>query len=110
MIATNHSPDLITNVALSLRTIAGTIPYYIWTLNNDGTIPVPILGDVLYVATNIPAQIIALLTGVRGASIFPIIPPGPPTWPDDKTVTILAACSGGAPGSSAELCDAGSVA
>lgn len=112
MIATNKSPDFFTNVALSLRTIFATIPYYVWTLNNDGTIPVPLLGDVLYVATNIPAQIVARLTGVTGASIFPLFPPGPPTWPGMEEAiesdTTMLAC--GDPGTAAEVCDAGIVA
>lgn len=112
MIATNKSPDFFTNVALSLRTIFATIPYYVWTLNNDGTIPVPILGDILYIATNIPAQLVARLTGVTGASIFPLFPPGPPTWPGmeeavESDTTVLAC---GDPGPAAEFCDAGIVA
>lgn len=112
MIATNKSPDFFTNVALSLRTIFATIPYYVWTLNNDGTIPVPILGDVLYIATNIPAQLVARLTGVTGASIFPLFPPGPPTWPGmeeaiESDTTVLSC---GDTGPAAEVCDAGIVA
>jgi hypothetical protein len=114
MIATNHSPDFFTDVALSLRTIFATIPYYIWTLNNDGTIPIPILGDVLYVATNIPAQIVARLTGVTGASIFPLFPPGPPSWPGQEEPiapdTAVLACGSGELGSAAAMCDAASVA
>jgi Type I phosphodiesterase / nucleotide pyrophosphatase len=114
MIATNRSPDFVTNVALSLRTIFATIPYYVWTLNNDGTIPVPILGDVLYVATNVPAQIVAWLTGVTGASIFPLFPPGPPTWPGREEPiapdTAVLACGGGELASAAAVCDAASVA
>jgi hypothetical protein len=113
MIATNQPPDFFTNVALSLRTIFATIPYYVWTLNNDGTLPSPI-GSVLYVATNIPAQIVAALTGVTGASIFPLFPPGPPTWPGQEETLApdtLLACGGGQLGSAAEVaCDATSVA
>jgi hypothetical protein len=111
-IATNHSPGLLTNVALSLRTIFATIPYYVWTLNNDGTIPVPLLGNVLYMVTNVPAQIIARLTGVTGARIFPLLPPGPPSWPGkEETITSdtsTLACDGGDP--AAVSCDAASVA
>jgi hypothetical protein len=112
MIATNQPPDIVTNVALSLRTIFATIPYYVWTLTIDGTLPSPI-GDVLYVVTNVPAQIVARLTGVTGASIFPLLPPGPPSWPGQEAPepdTAVLAC-GGAPGSAAEAaCDAASVA
>jgi hypothetical protein len=82
MIATNQSPDIITNVALSLRTIFASIPYFIYDFTVDSTGPIKIVGDVLYVATNIPAQIVAFLTGVSGASLFPILPPPPPSWPN----------------------------
>jgi hypothetical protein len=114
MIAMNHSPDIVTDVALSLRTIFATIPYYVYDFTSGGTLPIPILGDVLYVATNIPAQIVAWLTGVTGASIFPLLPPGPPSWPGQEEATepdtAILAC-GGTPGSAADLlCDAGNVA
>jgi Type I phosphodiesterase / nucleotide pyrophosphatase len=113
-IAKNKSPGLITNVALSLRTIFATIPYYVWTLNNDGALPIPLLGNVLYVVTNIPAQLVARLTGVSGASIFPLLPPGPPSWPGQEesitSDTIILAC-GSEPGSAGQTsCDAASVA
>jgi len=105
MIAMNHSPDIVTDVALSLRTIFATIPYYVWMLTNDGTLPIPILGNVLYVVTNVPAQIVALLTGVTGARIFPLLPPGPPSWPGQEEGiapdTAILAC-GGASGLPAE--------
>ena len=114
MIATNHSPDFFTDVALSLRTIFATIPYYVWTLNNDGTIPIPILGDLLYVATNVPAQLIALLTGVTGASIFPLLPPGPPSWPGQEEPfapdTAILACSSSQGSAALSLCGTESVA
>ena len=74
--------------------------------------PVPILGDLLYVATNIPAQIVARLTGVTGASIFPLLPPPPPSWPGQRSRRrrrIILVC-GGAPGSAAVLCGEPSVA
>ncbi len=114
MIATNHSPDIVTDVALSLRTIFATIPYFVWTLTNDGTLPIPILGNVLYVATNVPAQIVALLTGVTGARIFPLLPPGPPSWPGQEEGTApdtaILAC-GGPSGLAAESsCYASNVA
>ena len=81
-IARTTIPDLITNVALSLRTIFATVPYYVYTFGNDVSDGLPsilsagqIVFDGLYVATNVPAQIVALLTGVTGASIFPLLPP-----------------------------------
>ena len=80
-IATNDFPPFVTGVSLGLRTIFATIPYYVYMFGNDlGAglpsvilVPVKILFDGLYVATNVPAQIVALLTGVTGARIFPII-------------------------------------
>ena len=88
-IATNDSPDFVTDVALGLRTIFATMPYYVYMFGNDFgaglpsfiVVPVKILFDGLYVATNVPAQIVALLTGVTGARIFPLLPPAPPSWP-----------------------------
>lgn len=78
-IASNRSPDPLTDLRLSLRTIFATIPYLVYTEFGS----VPILGDVLYVATNILAQIVAYLTGVQGASIFPLLPPPPPSFPSE---------------------------
>jgi Type I phosphodiesterase / nucleotide pyrophosphatase len=72
-IAANKAPGFFTNVSLSARTIFATVPYYVYTYVGQ----VPVVGDVLYVATNIPAQIVARLTGVTGASIFPLLPPPP---------------------------------
>jgi Type I phosphodiesterase / nucleotide pyrophosphatase len=109
-IAMNDYPDLVTNVALSLRTIFATVPYYVWLLTNDGTLPSPI-GDVLYVATNIPAQIVARLTGVTGASIFPLFPPPPPDFGPSEEATLpdaILVCA--APGSAPGLCGEPSVA
>ena len=115
-IATNQPPDIVTNIALSLRTIFATIPYYVYEFTSGGTMPIPVLGDALYVATNIPAQIVARLTGVTGARIFPLLPPGPPSWPEDEEATspdisIVACGDKGSSASAAEsLCDAGIVA
>ena len=107
MIATNQSPDIITTVALSLRTIFATIPYLIYGFTVDSTGPIKIVGDVLYVATNVPAQIVAFLTGVTGARIFPILPPPPPSWPNSPeeagpAVTTILVC--GVPGAVAGSC------
>jgi hypothetical protein len=114
-IATNDYPDPLTDVALTLRTIFATVPYLVFDFTSGGTTPIPILGDLLYVATNIPAQIVAQLTGVYGASIFPLFPPPAPSWPTPEQATVpdvaILACRGGASGSGAEsLCDAGIVA
>jgi hypothetical protein len=115
-------PDIGTNIALSVRTIAATIPYYVDNLTNDiveallgiaaqqiflisplaalAIVPVDIIGDLAYIATNIVAQIVASLTGVTGASIFPLERPAPPTFPEtpeeSSTPDLLAVtCSDG---------------
>ena len=122
-IATNDFPPFVTGVSLGLRTIFATIPYYVYMFGNDlGAglpsvilVPVKILFDGLYVATNVPAQIVALLTGVTGARIFPLLPPAPPVFPPAEDATLpdsaLLVCGpGGAPGSAAESwCGAGSA-
>jgi hypothetical protein len=82
-------PDIFTRVTLSLRTIAGMVPYIVYEQKHiigsqvpDAlVVPVGILFDGLYVVTNVPAQIFARLTGVTGASIFPLLPPDWPTFP-----------------------------
>ena len=94
-IASNRSPDAITDLALSLRTIFATIPYLV----HQELGSVPILGDLLYVATNIPAQIVAYLTGVQGASIFPLLPPAPPSFPPANDPSMQLEC-----GADAEAC------
>ncbi|MET0452139.1 MAG: alkaline phosphatase family protein, partial [Mycobacterium sp.] len=96
-IAKNKSPDFLTDAALTLRTIFSTVPYYVYTFGNDLTaglpsflqLPVKLLFDGLYVATNVPAQIVAFLTGVSGARIFPLLPPAPPNFPPSEDATLL---------------------
>jgi hypothetical protein len=96
-------PDIVTNVALDLRVIATLVPYLVYEqkqtthveLTDLANLDIPILSDLaalamgpadllfdaLYVVTNVPAQIIARLTGVTGASIFPLLPPDWPVFP-----------------------------
>jgi Type I phosphodiesterase / nucleotide pyrophosphatase len=77
-------PDVATNVALVIRTIAATIPYVVYTIFDGLTagmseplkLPIQFIGALLYQATNIPAQLIARLTGVTGNQIIP-----PDLWP-----------------------------
>lgn len=86
-------PDIQTNVALSLRTIFATIPYYIDTFTTDITaqlqaiagqgiflvsdiaaiavFPVNLIGDALYAVTNAIAQVVARLTGINGGLLLP---------------------------------------
>lgn len=117
----NGYPDIATNVALSVRTIFTSIPYFIYTFTYDtidqlkavakqdiflvsalaglAVVPVQLVGNLLYVATNIPAQIVARLTGVTGASIFPLVAPPPSTWPPAQLNVpdlALLACGDGA--------------
>jgi hypothetical protein len=70
--ASNDYPNIVTNVALSVRTIVAFLPYYV----QGAGLPAP-LDDILYVATNVPAQLVALGTGVWGVRLFPILPPPP---------------------------------
>ncbi|WP_431237682.1 alkaline phosphatase family protein [Mycolicibacterium aichiense] len=77
-------PDVATNIALDLRTVAGFVPYFVYSLFNGLTadmtgpfkLPIQFVGAVLYQLVNIPAQIIARLTGVTGNQIIP-----PDLWP-----------------------------
>jgi len=120
-IAQNESPDILTNVRLGLRTIFATIPYYIYDFGSGAgaglpsflVLPVKLVFDGLYVATNVPAQFVALLTGVSGARFFPLLPPPPPDFPPADEAILLDSARlvcGGAPGSVAELrCGAASA-
>ena len=61
-IAQNKSPDFITDVALTLRTIFATVPYYVYMFGNDAraglpsflALPVQLLFDGLYVVDQRP--------------------------------------------------------
>ena len=106
-------PDPVTNAALVTRTLFALVPYFVYTFTNDITaqlqaigglgavaaVAIRIVGDLLYVATNIPAQIVARLTGVTGASIFPLFPPEPPSTPSLEQATLpdpaILACDDG---------------
>lgn len=87
-IAENGYPDLITQVALGARTVFGFIPYYLFNFGNDTiadlpdflVLPASVVFDGLYVITNVPAQVVAFLTGVSGARLFPLLPPEPPNF------------------------------
>ncbi|MCZ0732310.1 alkaline phosphatase family protein [Mycolicibacterium iranicum] len=130
-------PDIGTNIALSVRTIVATIPYYVDNIVNGITsglqsladqdiflisplaqlaiIPVDIVGDIAYIATNIVAQIVAWLTGVEGASIFPLQRPTTPTfpWPPEESSTpdlVAVACTDGRVSSALFACGAAAVA
>lgn len=77
-------PDIATNISLMIRSIAGIIPYSIFTVFDSLAssvpeflqLPVQFIGAVIYQMFNIPAQIIARLTGVTGNQIIP-----PELWP-----------------------------
>ena len=70
-------------MALSVRTIVAFVPYFV----HGAGLPAP-LGDILYVATNVPAQVVAFGTGVYGVRLFPILPPPPAITfiPDEATI------------------------
>ncbi|MDQ2636075.1 MAG: alkaline phosphatase family protein [Actinomycetota bacterium] len=129
----NGYPDIATNVALSVRTIFTSIPYFIYEFTYDtidqlkaiagqdiflvsalaglAVVPVQLAGNLLYVATNIPAQIVARLTGVTGNSIFPLVPPPPSTWPPAQlNVPDMALLACGDATSAGAACNAAIVA
>ncbi|MGV0875163.1 alkaline phosphatase family protein [Mycolicibacterium sp. XJ879] len=120
-IAMNGYPDIGTDIALGIRTIFTSIPYFVYTFTYDtidqlrsiadqdiflvsalaglAIVPVQLVGNLLYVATNIPAQIVARLTGVNNNSIFPLIPAPPSTWPPSPLIPpnlALLTCGDGA--------------
>lgn len=103
LISKNGYPDTVTNIALGARTIFTSIPYFLFNFTADAVDglksvaaqniplvslvaglavgPVQFIGDVGYVATNLLAQVVARITGVTGASIFPLWPPAAPDFP-----------------------------
>jgi hypothetical protein len=94
-IASNDYPNIIVNVALTTRTIVAFVPYFV----HGADLPAP-LGDILYVATNVPAQVVAFATGVYGARLFPILPPPPaitfiPDGPTSIDAFLRMDCGGG---------------
>ncbi len=118
-IASYGYPDIGTQLRLDLRTIVTSVPYFVFGATQQFTaglqdlvdlgvplvslvakiaiIPVQLGGDLIYVATNLAAQIVAKLTGVEGARIFPLWPPAPPAiepQPDETTtlVDLFAVC------------------
>ncbi|KZS67312.1 hypothetical protein A4G27_19775 [Mycobacterium kansasii] len=72
-------PDIATNLSLGSRTVAATIPYFVYSpIQNivDAVpsflqLPVSWLGAAVYQSLNIPAQIWVRLTGVTGNQIIP---------------------------------------
>ncbi len=85
-IAYNDYPNIVVNVALSVRTIVAFIPYYVY----GAGLPAP-LGDIAYVLTNVPAQLVAFATGVYGARLFEILPPPPITFTPEEVTSLDAA-------------------
>ena len=103
LISKNGYPDTVTNIALGVRTIFTSIPYFLVNfvdvivggiksvaaqnipvvslLAGLAVGPVRFIGDLGYVATNFVAQIVARITGVTGASIYPFWPPAAPNFP-----------------------------
>lgn len=103
LISKNGYPDTVTNISLGVRTIFTSIPYFLVDIV-DGIVggiksvaaqnipivsllaglavgPVQFIGDLGYVATNFVAQVVARITGVTGASIYPFWPPAAPDFP-----------------------------
>ncbi|MGU3652754.1 alkaline phosphatase family protein [Mycolicibacterium sp. A43C] len=117
IIGMNGYPDIATDVTLGIRTIFASIPYFLVDIV-DGIVgglkavagqniflvsflagaavgPVEFIGDLGYVVTNFAAQIVARITGVTGASIFPLWPPAAPDftpYDPDQLITMVAVC------------------
>ncbi|GAB3226032.1 alkaline phosphatase family protein [Mycolicibacterium hippocampi] len=116
-------PDIGTQIALGVRTVFASVPYFVDEITIGLTsalqgiadleiflisplaalaiVPVQFIGDLVYVATNVVAQIVARLTGVTGASIFPLWPPAPPSFPStpEEATMLDALMVCGSPGS-----------
>ena len=117
IIEKNGYPDIVTNVALGARTIFASIPYFLGQfvdtvvgglkdvagqniflvsfLAGAAVGPAEFLGDLGYVVTNFAAQIVARITGVTGASIFPLWPPAEPDitpYDPNQVITMVAVC------------------
>ncbi|MBX7434609.1 alkaline phosphatase family protein [Mycobacterium sp. Y57] len=122
-------PDIGTELALGARTIFATLPYWVFGFTNGivddlqsvadedipvvsqlavlAIVPVKIIGGLVYAATNTIAQIVAWLTGVQGASIFPLWPPEPPSFetPEPDTLLDAAVCDGGLESAGQSSCE-----
>ncbi len=129
-------PDIGTQLALGLRTIVTSVPYFVFGITNElasalqgiaeqdiflisflarlAILPVQFIGDLAYVATNFAAQIVAGLTGVTGASIFPLWPPAAPSFPttpeEATTLEALLACGDTRGVGAAMFCGDGDIA
>lgn len=74
-------PDIATNVSLSARTLAASVPYlafepingFIHSMPEFLQLPVSWIGAGVYQALNIPAQMFVRFTGVTGNEIIPPI-------------------------------------
>lgn len=74
-------PDVLTNLSLGSRTVAATIPYYVYdpiqgivdSVPDFLRLPVSWVGAGVYQTLNIPAQIYVRFTGVTGNQIIPPI-------------------------------------
>jgi Type I phosphodiesterase / nucleotide pyrophosphatase len=124
-------PDPVTELALGVRTVFASIPYFLVDIV-DGVVgelravsaqdtllsplaylaigPVQFAGDALYVATNVLAQVVARLTGVTGASIFPLLPPELPDLQMPDLTTLVGVWCVPAVSGAASVCGAQSVA
>ena len=66
--------------------------------------PVQLLGDLLYIPTNILAQVVAWLTGVSNTSIFPLLPAPLPPLEGPPGLQDAAGVVCGVPGYGADRC------
>ena len=123
----NGYPNIGVDIALGARTLFASVPYFVVQITDSITsalqaiadqdiflisplaslaiLPIQLLGDALYIPTNILAQIVAALTGVSNTSIFPLLPaPLPPLEGPPSGLQDSAAATCDEPGAGADYC------
>ena len=122
----NGYPNIGTDLSLGARTIFASIPYFVVQFTDSATsalqaiadqdiflisplaslaiVPVQLLGDLLYIPTNILAQVVAWLTGVSNTSIFPLLPAPLPPLEGPPGLQDAAGVVCGVPGYGADRC------
>lgn len=90
-----YGVNLVANtITDELQSIAAQHIFLVSTLAQLLSWPVQLIGDLAYAATNIVAEAVAFLTGVTGATIFPLFVPSlPPLVGSADTQAPASACS-----------------
>jgi hypothetical protein len=90
-----YGVNLVANtITDELQSIAAQHIFLVSTLAQLLSWPVQLIGDLAYAASNIVAEAVAFLTGVTGATIFPLFVPSlPPLVGSADTPAPASACS-----------------